>query len=65
MELYIVHRRVGQLLAERGIALARSLVGRYLSVQEMGGFQMCLARMDPELLALWDAPCDTPALTVV
>jgi dihydroxyacetone kinase len=30
----------------------------------MGGFQMCAAKMDDELLALWDAPCNTPALVV-
>ncbi len=64
MELYLVQRRVASLLEERGIELARSLVGSFLSVQEMGGFQMCLARMDDELLQLWDAPCDSPALTM-
>lgn len=64
MELYIVLRRVKQLLDERGITMARAMVGEYLTVQEMGGFQMIVARMDDELLKLWDAPCDTPALTV-
>ena len=64
MELYLVLRRVKGLLEERGVTLARSLVGEYLTVQEMGGFQMCVARMDDELIKLWDAPCDTPALTV-
>jgi len=64
MELYIVLRRVKQLLDERGIDMARAIVGEYLTVQEMGGFQMIVARMDDELLKLWDAPCDTPALTV-
>jgi len=63
MELCLVMRRVKGLLEERGITLARSLVGEYLTVQEMGGFQMCVARMDDELLELWDAPCNTPALT--
>ena len=64
MELYVVLRRVSSLAAERRIVLARNLVGRYLSVQEMGGFQMCVARMDDELLQLWDAPCDSPALAM-
>jgi len=64
MELYIVLRRVRQILDSRGIRLARTLVGEFLTVQEMGGFQMCLARMDPELLRLWDAPCSSPALQV-
>lgn len=64
MELYIVLRRVNQLLDQKNMKMARALVGEFLTVQEMGGFQMVLARMDKELLALWDAPCDTPALTV-
>ena len=64
MELYLVLRRINQLLAEKKISLARSLVGQFLTVQEMGGFQMFIARIDPELLRLWDAPCNTPALTM-
>ena len=64
MELYIVLRKVNQLLSDRGITLARSLVGEYLTVQEMGGLQMCVGRLDEELKALWDAPCNSPALTV-
>ena len=64
MELFLVLRRVHQTLDGKGIKLVRSLVGEYLTVQEMGGFQMCIARMDPELLALWDAPCNSPALVV-
>jgi len=64
MEMYIVLRRCRQILDERKIRLVRALVGEFLTVQEMGGFQMFLARMDEELLRLWDAPCDTPALTV-
>ena len=65
MEQYIVLRRVKQVLDEKGITLARTLVGEFLTVQEMGGFQMVVARMDKELLELWDAPCDSPALTVI
>ncbi|MCD6288056.1 MAG: dihydroxyacetone kinase subunit DhaK [Candidatus Hydrogenedentes bacterium] len=64
MELYIILRRVKQHLDEKNIILARSCVGEYLTVQEMGGFQMCVVRMDDELIRYWDAPCDTPALTV-
>lgn len=65
MELYVVLRRVKQILGGKNIRLARSIVGEFLTVQEMGGFQMVAARMDAELLALWDAPCDTPGLTVI
>lgn len=64
MELYLVLRRVKQLLKEKGMTLARALVGEYLTVQEMGGFQMCAGRLDEELKALWDAPACSPAWTV-
>ncbi len=57
-------RRFRYLQDAKGINLARTLVGEYLTVQEMGGFQMCVARMDDEMLELWDAPCCTPALTI-
>ena len=60
MELFIVFRRVSQLLDAKGIKIARSLVGEYITAQEQAGFQMFVARMDRELLRLWDAPCDTP-----
>jgi dihydroxyacetone kinase-like protein len=64
MELYIVLRRVGQILADRGIVLARARVQEFLTVQEMAGFQMFVAKVDDEMLRYWDAPCDTPYLTV-
>ena len=64
MELYLVLRRVKQILEQRKVTLARCLVGEFLTVQEMGGFQMCVARLDAELKTLWDAPCNSPALVV-
>ncbi len=38
--------------------------GEFLTVQEMGGFQMVRCKMDDELANLGKAQCDTPALTV-
>lgn len=64
MELYIVLRCCKSLLAEKGINMVRGIVGEFLTVQEMAGFQMCVARMDKELLELWDYPCESPALTI-
>ncbi|MBN1343046.1 MAG: dihydroxyacetone kinase subunit DhaK [Phycisphaerae bacterium] len=61
MELYVVLRRVKQVLEAKGIKMVRARAGEYLTVQEMGGFQMVMARMDPELIKLWDAPCKSPA----
>jgi dihydroxyacetone kinase-like protein len=64
MELFIVFRRMHQVCEARGIKIARARIAEFLTVQEMAGFQMFIARMDEELLKLWDAPCDTPYLVV-
>ncbi len=64
MELFIVMAGVKKRLDEKGIKIARGIVDELLTVQEMGGFQMMIAKMDDELLELWDAPCDTPYMTV-
>ena len=64
MEQYLVLNGVKKALDAKNMVLARSLVGEFLTVQEMGGFQLCAAKMDEQLLALWDAPCNTPALVV-
>ncbi|PYV39212.1 MAG: glycerol kinase [Acidobacteria bacterium] len=64
MELFIVFRRVKQILAQKKIKVARSVVGEYITTQEQAGFQMHIARMERDLLRLWDAPCDTPYFVV-
>ena len=64
MEQFIVLRAVKKELDGMGIELARCIVDELLTVQEMAGFQMFVAKMDDELIKLWDAPCDTPAMTV-
>lgn len=60
MELLIVFRRAAQILAEKKIRLVRSAVGEFITTQEQAGFQMLIARMDPELIELWDEPADAP-----
>jgi phosphoenolpyruvate---glycerone phosphotransferase subunit DhaK len=64
MELYIVLRACRKLLGARKLTLAAVQCGELLTVQEMAGFQMCVAKMDEELLEYWKAPCQTPAWTV-
>ena len=61
-ELYIVFRRAAEILSERGIELARSLVGSYLTSLEMQGVSITLLQVDDELLDLYDAPVQTAAL---
>ena len=62
MELYIVFRRLHQILKDKKIKISRSLIGEYITTQEQAGFQMLIAKMDRELLKLWDAPCDSPCI---
>ncbi len=62
LELYLVFGEVSARLAERGITIARSLVGNYVTCLDMAGFSLTLTKADPELLELWDAPVSTPAL---
>ena len=64
MEMYIVLRACKKYLDAQGISLVAARCGEYLTVQEMAGFQMFAAKMDDELLAYWNAPCNTPSLTV-
>jgi dihydroxyacetone kinase-like protein len=61
-ELYVVFRRVGQLLDEGGVQISRSLVGPYITSLEMQGASVTILRLDEELTRLWDAPVHTPAL---
>ncbi|MDH6140910.1 dihydroxyacetone kinase-like protein [Kitasatospora sp. GP30] len=61
-ELYLVYGEVAARLAERGITIARRLVGNYVTSLDMAGFSLTLTKADPQLLELWDAPVATPAL---
>ena len=62
IELYVVYNRVAAVCAERGITIARNLVGSYITSLEMAGCSITLLKLDDELTKLWDAPVHTPAL---
>ena len=62
IELYVVFNEVARILADRGVQIARSLVGPYITSLDMAGTSVTLLRVDDELLSLWDAPVRTPAL---
>ncbi|NMD57443.1 MULTISPECIES: dihydroxyacetone kinase family protein [Tsukamurella] len=48
-------------LAERGIEVTRSLVGRFVTALDMAGASITVVPLDDELIALWDAPTSAPA----
>ena len=60
MELWILFRAVSRILKAKKINLVRSAVGEFITTQEQAGFQIMIARMDPELVRLWDAPSNAP-----
>ena len=63
LELHVMFAEVGRLLDARGIVLERALVGSYVTSLDMSGCSITLVALDDELVALWDAPVRTPALT--
>jgi dihydroxyacetone kinase-like protein len=62
IELYIVYRKVHEILEGKGITIARNLVGSYITSLEMAGTSVTILKLDDELTRLWDAPVHTPAL---
>ncbi len=61
MELYIANRRLNAALRDKGLKVYRTMVGNYMTSLEMEGFSITLLKLDDELKALLDAPCDAPA----
>jgi dihydroxyacetone kinase-like protein len=62
MELYILNRRVQQILADKGIKVYKTLVGDYMTSIDMAGASITLLELDDELKALLDAEADTIGL---
>ncbi|MFE2554874.1 dihydroxyacetone kinase subunit DhaK [Streptomyces sp. NPDC059352] len=62
LELYGFNAEVQRVLGERRIPVARTLVGNYVTSLDMAGCSVTLCEVDEELLRLWDAPVQTPAL---
>ena len=63
LELYVVYRKLHELLEAKGMRIVRRLVGSCITSLDMAGCSVTLLRCDDELLRLWDAPVSTPALT--
>jgi len=61
MELQVVNRRVAHVMASKGIKVAKTVVGNYMTSLEMGGFSISVLKLDSELKQLLFAPADTPA----
>ncbi|GLZ80975.1 dihydroxyacetone kinase subunit DhaK [Actinorhabdospora filicis] len=62
MELYVMFAEVTAWLEARGVRVARSLVGDYVTSLDMTGCSITVMRLTGTLRDLWDAPVETPAL---
>ena len=62
IELYIAYAEVAKYFADKGVRIARNLVGNYITSLEMAGVSLTVCKADEQMLALWDAPVNTPAL---
>lgn len=61
-ELYIVYRKVAEILEAQGIAIERNLIGSYCTSLDMQGLSITVLKADEEMLGLYDKPVLTPAL---
>ncbi|MBB1601392.1 dihydroxyacetone kinase subunit DhaK [Variovorax sp. UMC13] len=59
-ELYILFRKVSQVLKERGVSVFHAYVGEFATAMEMAGASISLLRMDEELKRLVAAPASSP-----
>ena len=59
-ELYILYRKVSEILAAEGITVHRPYIGEYATSLEMAGASVTLLRLDDELTRLLDAPAASP-----
>ncbi len=62
MELYLMYHAARRLLSDRGLRIARSLVGNYVTSLDMAGCSITVTVLEPEAKRYWDAPVHTAAL---
>ena len=60
-ELFVVYKRVAELLEDAGITPVRPEVGELVTSLDMAGLSVTLVFLDEELEQHWLAPVDTPA----
>lgn len=59
-ELYIIYRKVHQILSSRQVKVHRPYIGEFATSLEMAGCSITLFKLDQELKLLLDAPASSP-----
>ncbi len=62
MELFVVNRKLQEIIGEHGLETWDSWVGDYMTSLDMMGCSITVCAVDEELKELLSAPADTPAL---
>ncbi|MBV8699844.1 MAG: dihydroxyacetone kinase subunit DhaK [Bradyrhizobium sp.] len=62
IELYLMYNAARRMLEKRGLRIARSLVGSFVTSLDMAGCSITVSLLDTETTALWDHPVRTAAL---
>ncbi|QPF87359.1 dihydroxyacetone kinase subunit DhaK [Bradyrhizobium genosp. L] len=62
IELYLMYNAARRMLEGRGLRIARSLVGSYVTSLDMAGCSLTVSLLDAKTIALWDEPVRTAAL---
>jgi len=65
MELFLLYRRLDQVLKDRGINPYKPLVASLITTQEMAGFSLSMCKANEEIKRLWDFPVDTPCFKII
>ncbi|WP_077614951.1 dihydroxyacetone kinase subunit DhaK [Caenibacillus caldisaponilyticus] len=61
MELYILNRKVAEILAGQNVHVHKTFVGEYMTSLEMAGCSVSVLKLDDQLAELLDAETDAPA----
>lgn len=61
-ELFIMNRKVNQLITGKGISIYKTFIGEYATSMEMGGLSLSIMKLDDELTKLLDYYAYSPLL---
>jgi dihydroxyacetone kinase-like protein len=60
MECLIALRKAKEILSSRGVTVYDVIVGPLVTCQEMSGISFSITRLDDDLKAWWNLPCQSP-----
>ena len=59
-ELYVIYRKVYEVLKDKGVKVYKPYVGEFATSMEMAGFSISIFKLDDKFKRYLDVPCDTP-----